>query len=111
LRGGKGGTFMVGPGRHLASLRHWLELLNSFQKLILFSKCRPPKGADRGRAPRCYAIDPEWWFWKSTYFWFNFLWWHNVIMRVPWYILNHSLVIWHTTTAYSSTTSENVERK
>jgi len=20
---GKGGTFMVGPGRHLASLRHW----------------------------------------------------------------------------------------
>jgi len=23
LRGGKGGTFMVGPGRLLASLRHW----------------------------------------------------------------------------------------
>jgi len=23
LRGGKGGTFMVGSGRHLASLRHW----------------------------------------------------------------------------------------
>jgi len=24
LRGGKGGTFIVGTGRHLASLRHWL---------------------------------------------------------------------------------------
>ena len=24
LRGGKGGTFMIGPGRHLASLRHWM---------------------------------------------------------------------------------------
>jgi len=23
LRGGKGGSFMVGPGRPLASLRHW----------------------------------------------------------------------------------------
>jgi len=22
LRGGKGGTFMIGPGRHLALLRH-----------------------------------------------------------------------------------------
>jgi len=31
LRGGKGGTFMVGPGRHLASLRHWLiRLLVTF---------------------------------------------------------------------------------
>jgi len=25
LRGGKDSTFMVGPGRHLASLRHWLH--------------------------------------------------------------------------------------
>ena len=24
LSGGKGGTFMVNPGRHLTSLRHWL---------------------------------------------------------------------------------------
>jgi len=23
VRGGKGGTFMVGPGRHLTLLRHW----------------------------------------------------------------------------------------
>jgi len=27
LRGGKGSTFMVGPGRHLASLRHYTDLL------------------------------------------------------------------------------------
>jgi len=27
LRDGKGGTFMVGPGRHLASLRPCLKLL------------------------------------------------------------------------------------
>jgi len=26
LRGGKGGTFMVGPGRHSASLRHCPQL-------------------------------------------------------------------------------------
>jgi len=26
LRGRNGGTFVVGPGRHLASLRHWIEL-------------------------------------------------------------------------------------
>jgi len=26
LRGGKGGTFMVGPGWHLALLRHWMAL-------------------------------------------------------------------------------------
>jgi len=25
LRVGKGGAFMVGPGRHLASLRHWAD--------------------------------------------------------------------------------------
>jgi len=28
--GRKGGTFMVGPGRHLASLRHYLTPLNKF---------------------------------------------------------------------------------
>jgi len=25
FRGEKGGNFVVGPGRHLASLRHWFE--------------------------------------------------------------------------------------
>jgi len=27
LRGEKGGTFIVGPGWHLASLRHWVMLI------------------------------------------------------------------------------------
>jgi len=30
LRGAKSGTFMVGPGRHLASLRHWFRYCINF---------------------------------------------------------------------------------
>jgi len=36
LRGGKGGTFLVGPGRHLALLRHWVATLvrtNTYETL------------------------------------------------------------------------------
>jgi len=32
LRGGKGGNFMFGPGRHLASLCHWTRVESFFEK-------------------------------------------------------------------------------
>jgi len=37
VRVGKGGTFMVGPGRHLPSLRHWCRLtIKEILKTSLF---------------------------------------------------------------------------
>jgi len=36
MRGGKGGTFMVDPGRHLASLRHCFVYHLNFDALCYF---------------------------------------------------------------------------
>jgi len=32
FRGEKGGNFMIDPGRHLASLRHWLQKTLGFDE-------------------------------------------------------------------------------
>ena len=39
LRGGKGSTFMVGPGRHLASLRHWAYVFIPMHAFTNFNRC------------------------------------------------------------------------